>query len=231
MDVAAGAGGGDAIGAPVLLTVALSIGWAVVGAAVGVAVRIVSVWLARGEELDPGRKPWQRFGPVVLSAVLFGLFAWRAGPTWALLIRSLWLAVLVQVIFFDLEHRLVLDRVLLPSAVAALLLSLVTPNLGLVPAVLTGLVTGLVFLAIAELGALVFKAEAMGYGDVKLSAFLGLMLGPRPTFNAIVLGVILAGVVAVGLLVLRVRGMRDSISYGPFLAAGAIASLFALGAN
>src|SRR5205823_1864513 len=85
--------------------------------------------------------------------------------------------------------------------------------------------TGLVFLGIAELGAFVFKAEAMGYGDVKLCAFLGLVLGPRPTFNAIVLGVILAGVVAVGLLALRLRGMRDSISYGPFLAGGAVVVL------
>jgi prepilin signal peptidase PulO-like enzyme (type II secretory pathway) len=205
--------------------------WAAVGVAVGAGVRIASVWLAQREELEPGRKPWQRYGPVILTAALFGLFAWRIGPNWVLLIRSLWVAVLVQIIFFDLEHLLVLDRVLLPAAVAAILLSLVTPNLGLLPAVLSGLVTGLVFLAIAELGAIFFKTEAMGYGDVKLSAFLGLILGPRPTFNAVVIGVILAGVVAVGLLALRVRGMRDSISYGPFLAAGALASLFMLGAS
>jgi leader peptidase (prepilin peptidase)/N-methyltransferase len=211
-----------------VLLVALAAGWAVVGAGAGVAVRVGSVWLARGEGVEPGRKPWQRYGPVVLAAVLFGLFAWRVGPHWILLIRSLWVAVLVQVIFFDLEHRLVLDRVLLPAAVLALLLSPVTPGLGFVPAVLTGLVTGLVFLAIAELGSLVFKAEAMGYGDVKLAAFLGLILGPRPTFNAVVLGVILAGVVAVVLLASRLRGMRDSISYGPFLAAGALTSLFVL---
>jgi prepilin signal peptidase PulO-like enzyme (type II secretory pathway) len=214
------------LGSGGLSTVLLAAAWTLVGAGVGVVVRVVSVWLARGEGLEPGRKPWQRYGPVVLTALLFGLFAWRVGPDWLLLIRSLWVAVLVQVIFFDLEHLLVLDRVLLPSAVAALLLSVVTPQLGLLAAVATGLVTGLVFLAIAELGAIVFKAEAMGYGDVKLSAFLGLILGPRPTFTAVVLGVILAGVVAVALLALRLRGMRDAISYGPFLAAGAIASLF-----
>jgi prepilin signal peptidase PulO-like enzyme (type II secretory pathway) len=204
---------------------ALVAAWTLAGVAIGAGVRIASVWLARGEDVASGRRPWQRFGPVVLTALLFGLFAWRTGPHWSLLIRSLWVAVLVQVIFFDLEHRLVLDRVLLPSAVAALVLSLVTPDLGLLPAVLTGLVTGLVFVAIAEVGSLVFKAEAMGYGDVKLCAFLGLILGPQPTFTAIVLGVIVAGVVAVGLLAFRVRGMRDSISYGPFLAAGALASL------
>jgi len=215
----------------VALTIALVAGWTVAGAAAGALVRVVSVWLARREDVEPDRKPWQRYGPVVLAAVLFGLFAWRIGPHWVLLIRSLWVAVLVQVIFFDLEHHLVLDRVLLPSAVAALVLSLVTPNLGIVPAVLTGLVCGLVFLAIAELGALVFKAEAMGYGDVKLVAFVGLILGPRPAFEAVVVGVILAGVVAAGLLALRVRGMRDSISYGPFLAAGALTSLFVLGAS
>jgi prepilin signal peptidase PulO-like enzyme (type II secretory pathway) len=186
------------------------------------------VALARGEKLDAGHRPWQAFGPVVLTAVLFAVFGWRIGPSWLLPLRSLWLAVLVQVIFFDLEHQLVLDRVLLPSAVAALLLSVLTPNLGLLPAVLTALVTGLVFAAIAEIGSLVFKAEAMGYGDVKLSAFLGLILGPRPTFSAVVLGVILAGVVAVALLALRVRGMRDSISYGPFLATGAVAVLYTL---
>ena len=214
-----------------MAAVLIAAGWTVVGAAAGGLVRVASVWLARREGVEPGRKQWQRLGPVILAAVLFGLFAWRLGPHWVLLIRSLWIVVLVQVIFFDLEHRLVLDRVLLPSAVAAVLLSPVTPGLGLVPALLTGLVTGLVFLAIAELGSLVFKAEAMGYGDVKLSAFLGLILGPRPTFNAVVLGVILAGVVAVGLLALRVRGMRDSISYGPFLAAGALTSLFMLGVS
>jgi len=212
-------------------TVLVAIGWTAVGAAAGVLVRVASVWLARGEGLDPGRRPWQSYGPVVLTALLFGLFALRFGPGWLLPIRSLWVAVLVQVVFFDLEHRLVLDRVLLPSAVAALLLSLVTPDLGLLASVLTGLVTGLVFAAIAELGSLVFKAEAMGYGDVKLSVFIGLILGPRPTFTALVLGVIIAGVVAVGLLALRVRGLHDSISYGPFLAAGAIAVLYSLGAS
>jgi len=205
---------------------AVAAGWGIVGLAVGVGVRAASVWLARGEGLEPGRRRWQTYGPVVLTGLLFGLFAWRMGLGTQLLIRSLWLAVLVQVIFFDFEHQLILDRVLLPAGLAAAALSFFTPGLGVVQSLLTGLVTGIVFLVLALAGSLLFKAEAMGFGDVKFSVFMGLVLGPRATFSAVVVGFIVAGLVAIGLVLLRLRSMRDSIPYGPFLAAGAVAALF-----
>jgi leader peptidase (prepilin peptidase) / N-methyltransferase len=210
-------------------SIAITLGWGLVGGLVGGMVRILSVWLARGEDLDAGRRPWQVFGPVVATAALFAVFGWRYGPSNMLLIKSLWIAVLVQVIFFDFEHQLILDRVLIPGAAAALILSLVTPYLGLVAAILTGLVTGAAFLAVAALGSAIFKAEAMGFGDVKFSAFLGLILGPWATLSAVLIGLISAGVIAFMLVVLRLRSMRDSIPYGPFLAAGGLAALFVVG--
>ena len=209
----------------------VAVAWAVVGLGVGRLVRWASVRLARLERLQPGDRPWQFYGPSILAGVLFGIFGWRLGATPLLLIRSIWVAVLVQVIFFDLEHHLILDRVLIPAAVCALLLSLVTPNLGWLPAVLTGIGTGLVFLAIAAVGALIFHAEAMGLGDVKFSAFLGLILGLRPTLAAVLLGMVLAGLVALGLLLLRRRHLRDSIAYGPYLAVGALVALLGLGSG
>jgi len=205
---------------------AVSAGWGLAGLVAGVLVRMLSVRLAQGEDLEAGHLPWQVYGPVAATAVLFAIFAWRIGVRPELLIRSLWVALLVQVIFFDLEHQLILDRVLLPGAVAALILSSFTPQLGLLASILTGVVTGAVFLALAAAGSAVFKAEAMGLGDVKLSILLGLILGPQPTFIAVLIGLILAGVVAGVLVVLRLRSMRDSIPYGPFLAAGALAALY-----
>jgi leader peptidase (prepilin peptidase) / N-methyltransferase len=210
-------------------SIAIALGWGLVGGLVGGLVRVLSVWLARGEDLEAGRRPWQVFGPVVATAALFALFGWRYGPSHMLLIKSLWIAVLVQVIFFDFEHQLILDRVLIPGAAAALILSLVTPYLGIVAAILTGLVTGAAFLAVAALGSAIFKAEAMGFGDVKFSAFLGLILGPWATLSAVLIGLISAGVIAFMLVVLRLRSMRDSIPYGPFLAAGGLAALFVVG--
>lgn len=201
--------------------------WLLVGIVVGWLVRLLSVRLARWEGLEPGSRRWQVVGPIALTALLFGLFGWRLGPGGLLLIRSLWVAVLVQVIFFDLEHQLILDRVLFPAWAAALLLSVLTPNLGVVPALLAGLAAGLVFLGVAALGSVIFRAEAMGLGDVKFAVLLGLVLGPRPVLTAVMLGLVLAGVVAIGLVLLRIRSLRDSIPYGPFLAAGALVALYA----
>ena len=111
------------------LVVGLWVGWAVAGFAVGLGIRRLSVWLSEKEELPYGNHGWQVWGPPILAAVLFGAFAFRIGLNPVLLIKSLWVAVLVQVIFFDTEHRLILDRVMFPMMVAALALSFFTPHL------------------------------------------------------------------------------------------------------
>jgi len=43
--------------------------------------------------------------------------------------------------------------------------------------------------------------------------------------------VLLAGLASILLIVLRIRGMRDAIAYGPFLAAGTLIILYRLGAH
>lgn len=57
---------------------------------------------------------------------------------------------------------------------------------------------------------------AFGGGDVKFLAAGGIFLGPAGTAVAFVLSVLLAG----GSCVLRRRGGREEIPFGPFLAAG-----------
>ncbi len=203
--------------------------WLVAGAAAGYGIRRLSVWLARLEELEPGFKPWQVWGPVAVSAILFAAFGWVFGATPLLGIKSLWVAVLVQVIFFDLEHRLILDRLMFPMMVAALVLSIWTPHLGWKQSLLAGLAAGFIFLAIALLGALAFRTEVMGFGDVKLALFIGLTLGFFATLQALVLGVVLAGVMSIALMAVRLKGLRDTIAYGPYLCAGAIWVLLTAG--
>jgi len=171
------------------------------------------------------------WGPPVLAAILFAVFGYHFGPVPVLLIKSLWVAVLVEVIFCDLEHRLILDRVMFPAMVVAIGLSFLTPNLGILESVLTGLGAGLLFLALALIGSYFFGADALGFGDVKLVAFIGLILGIHQTaiVTALFLGVLFAGLVSLVLVVARRLTMKSGIPYGPFLAAGALVVLYQLG--
>ena len=197
--------------------------WAVVGAAGGWLVRWGSVKLARLEELEPGHKPWQVWGPVIVSAVVFAAFGYELGLGYVLVLRSVFLLVLIQVIFFDFEHRLILDRVIFPSMGLALAVSIF--NQPWWAGLATGLAAGLLFAFISLAGALIFKTEALGFGDVKFAAFMGLLLGPLPTIQALFYGVFLAGLVSIGIIIWH-RSMKGTIAYGPYLAAAAIIVLF-----
>jgi leader peptidase (prepilin peptidase) / N-methyltransferase len=204
----------------------LPIGWAVVGAAAGWVMRWGSVRLAKLEGLEPAHKAWQVYGPPIVCAILFGLFATEPISFQLLVLRSVFVIVLVQVIFFDFEHRLILDRVMFPAMALALIASLFSQPWW--AGIATGLVAGLLFLFLALVGSAIFKAEALGFGDVKLALFMGLLLGPLPTVTALFYGVLLAGVVSIGYIVWH-RSMKGTIAYGPYLASGALIVLFQLG--
>jgi prepilin signal peptidase PulO-like enzyme (type II secretory pathway) len=208
-----------------IATPLFTIAWIFVGAAAGWFLRWGSVRLARLEGLEPGSRRWQVFGPPILGALVFGVFAFHFGPEPILFLRSLFILVLVQVIFFDFEHRLILDRVIFPAMAVALFASLFRdPWWGGIAA---GLGAGLLFLGLALAGSAIFKAEALGFGDVKLAAFMGLLLGPLPTAQALFYGVFMAGVVSIGMIAWH-RSLKGTLAYGPYLAGGAIIVLYLL---
>ena len=232
MDIAPSPFRGDAGGTGDLTTALLTAAvWLVVGAAVGFGIRRLNVWLYRKEELEYGSERWQVWGPPILAAVLFAIFGYHFGPVPVLLIKTLWVAVLVEVIFCDLEHHLILDRVLFPAMVVAIGLSFLTPNLGIWQSLLTGLGAGLLFLVLALVGSFFFGADALGFGDVKLVAFIGLIVGVHNVaiVSALFLGVLFAGVISLLLVAARRLTMKSGIPYGPFLAAGTLVVLYQLG--
>ena len=203
----------------------LPIAWAVVGAAGGWAVRWGSVRLAKLEELEPGNKRWQVYGPPVLAALLFAVFAMHITSFPLLALRSVFVLVLVQVIFFDFEYRLILDRVMFPAMALALVVSLFGHPWWV--GIASGLGAGLLFLLLALAGQAIFKADALGFGDVKLALFMGLLVGWPYIVQAIFYGVLLAGLASVWVIV-RSRSIKGTIAYGPYLAAGTLITLYLL---
>ena len=68
--------------------------------------------------------------------------------------------------------------------------------------------------------------KGIGFGDVKLAGAIGLFLGLKLTILAILLSFFSGAIVGILLIALHKKSMKDPIPFGPFLAFGAIASLF-----
>jgi len=61
---------------------------------------------------------------------------------------------------------------------------------------------------------------------MKLAAMLGAFLGWKALVVALFVAIVLGGVVAIALLTLRLRGRKDPVPFGPFLAVGGAMGLF-----
>lgn len=167
-----------------------------------------------------------------LGAVGFFMFAARDGMTAALLIHSLWILVLIQILGFDLKHRLILDVVTIPAMVVALILASFSPDLNLFQAVFGLAVGGLALLPFAVASSLFHQGAGFGWGDVKLGMVIGAITGMSLNYGglytlwALIAGTLIGGVITVALLVTRRIGLRDAVPYGPFLVVGCGIILF-----
>ncbi|HEY6012251.1 MAG TPA: A24 family peptidase, partial [Nitrospirota bacterium] len=68
--------------------------------------------------------------------------------------------------------------------------------------------------------------EAMGGGDIKLMGMVGSFLGWKNALLTIMLGALAGSLVGIALIALKRHQMEKVIPFGPFLAAGALASAF-----
>ena len=214
----------------------LALGWAVVGAGVGVGLNYLSRWLARVEEIEFQQSVRDAMIMPALAAALFFLFALQLGVQPLLFIDSVYVAVLVQVLGFDLKTRYILDLVMFPSWVIAFALAFVTPWTPALTwpwpdwrtAPVAAVIAGGVFLLLFFGGQFVFGAEAFGFGDVKLAVLIGMATGLSNLrmAHALLDGVLLGGFVAIILLITRIRSFKDAVPYGPFLVLGTLFVLY-----
>jgi leader peptidase (prepilin peptidase)/N-methyltransferase len=134
-------------------------------------------------------------------------------------------AIFALVLITDLERKLILNVVLFPAILLAIVASLLTPGMTWWSALAGGAVGFVFFLVAALVGNALFGSGALGGGDVKLAAFVGLITGFPLVVEALVLTILIGAAVSLVLLVARVRGLSDPIPYGPFLVAGAVVTL------
>jgi len=156
-----------------------------------------------------------------ITAALLG-FAWlEFGPTPEFVVAAALLAALLAITAIDLRHQIIPDAITLPGILAGATANVATRHLGWAEVALGVVLGGGVFFVI-----IVASRGGMGAGDMKLGAMLGAFLGWKIALFGLMVGVVLGGAWAVALMALGVRGRKDAIPFGPFLAIGGAAALF-----
>jgi len=184
---------------------------------------------------------WRYFAVELITGLAF-LAVWEAlGPTPQLLPACAFASIVIAVVFTDLDHMIIPDKLVLAALAAALLsegllvlrgeplLAVPVPLLGFaLPRIVAGGLTGLiVFFAIRAFSQLLFRREGMGMGDVKLAGAIGAMLGPVAALLTFGLAVLAGAVLGLLLLALRLRRRMEYLPFGPFLAVSALVALLA----
>ncbi|MHB0878516.1 MAG: prepilin peptidase [Anaerolineae bacterium] len=173
-----------------------------------------SLWLRQDGSLRLERHVFV----TLLCAAALPALVWAIGATWATAILATWAAAFLLVAVVDFEHRLVLNRVLLAMAGGALIASAARlPGAPVLWRCLAGGAAGLgLFLLVALIG-----RGAMGAGDVKLAAAIGLIVGYPAVLSALFVGILFGGIAAV-VVILQGKGRRATIAYAPWLSLGSV---------
>lgn len=154
----------------------------------------------------------------VLLAVCIGK-AWSITAGTQLLYFVIAIVLLAFVTVTDFEQYVIFDSMLLPLAIAGVChtLHMQLPITEHITAAIGG---GLLFFLLA-----VLTKGAIGGGDIKLIAALGLWLGIRPLFSVIMYGFLAGGAAALFLLITKQKKRQDYFAYGPYFALSGIGIL------
>ncbi len=179
----------------------------------------------------PKRLLWVEIGTGALFAYLY----WSYGLSAGLGITAGYCCLFIVLMVIDWERGLILNKIVYPSMIAAILIGIFLPGsisiflLGnslvlLPPGIAQAAIGGAIGLGISLLIVLVSRG-GMGWGDVKMAALIGLVIGFPLVFFTLIMASIFGGLVAVGLLLLKKKKRKEAIPFGPALSLATIITL------
>lgn len=157
----------------------------------------------------------------VLNGLFYTLLFFSFGWGFQFLVYSAFLSVLIIITFIDIDHQIIPDRITLPGIFLGILLASTLLPLGIKNSLSGVFLGGGLFYLTA-----VLSRGGMGGGDIKLIAMIGAFIGWKGVIITIFLAALSGSLVGIFLMVFMGKGRKHKISFGPFLASGAILSLF-----
>lgn len=181
----------------------------------------------------------------LMVAALYLLLYFKDGLTLTLLADAVFVSLIVPLVFIDLEHKLLPDKINKPGLLVMTVLRVLAPDqwindstrqifhiessewtVTIIGAAVGAAVGGGSLWLVREAYYRLKKVEGMGLGDVKMMLMVGAFIGWKLAFLTIFMASLIGSVV--GLLLVRVRrgSMKMEIPFGVFLGPAAIISLF-----
>lgn len=164
-----------------------------------------------------------------LNALFYGLVLWRYGLGWNFVIFCMICSALIVITFIDIDFQIIPDRITLVGIPVGLIAgSFILPDpfmrmsdLGYRAAVGGFFVGGGLFYLIA-----VLSRGGMGGGDIKMMAMVGAFMGWKSVLLTTFLGSLTGSFLGLFLMLFRGKGRKAKIPFGPFLAFGAVVTIF-----
>ncbi|HEX2946448.1 MAG TPA: prepilin peptidase [Clostridia bacterium] len=167
----------------------------------------------------------------LLTAVVYTALFYRFGFSVSFVAYAFLMTVLIAIFFIDIDQRIIPNGLVITGLIggtAFFIYNCFAPQ----PEIfgdgkwwtpLAGILPGSGFLLlIAVIGSLIYRSDdALGMGDVKLMAPIGLFLGWKLCTIALLLSVALGGVLSMLLMLLGLKKRKDTIAFGPFIVIGA----------
>ncbi len=165
-----------------------------------------------------------------LTGILFLLLYLRFGLSPVLPVYAALISLLIVIAVIDMRHMEIPNGLVIAGLTVGFIQLAITAATGLFDPwhsyVIGFFVGALPLLLIALLGALLFKKEAMGGGDIKMMAFCGLITGWRLVIPAYFIGIFTGAILSIILIAAKQKKRGDAIPFGPFLALGVTVSVF-----
>ncbi|HET9016059.1 MAG TPA: A24 family peptidase [Thermomicrobiaceae bacterium] len=170
-----------------------------------------------------GARPPLRKSAIEAAAVGIAVLALLLrGLTYLGVTSALFSLVLLLILVVDWRHHLIYTATIVPGLALAIVGAALHSTGALLSALLAAAGAGLVFGLLFALALVIYRQEALGFGDILLAALIGAMTGIGRVVPAIFIGMVLAAAGGLLLIVLGRRGRRDYIPYGAYLCAGTI---------
>jgi len=165
------------------------------------------------------------------SGLLLAFIYWQYGLSVDFAITAAYCYLFIVLGVIDLEHKLILNKIVYPAMVVAVIVSIFIyrlPQSGIIPLLwpeaVNGVIGGGIGFVFLLIPALIYRG-GMGWGDVKMAALIGLVTGFPLVIVSLLMGVIIGGLVAGILLLLKKKKRKEPIPFGPFLAVATIVTL------